>query len=301
MKSTIKLLAVAALLVACGDNKSVPDAGKRMDGPVADAMCSNCPAAPALGAQIDRMGRPAINTALNHGFEGASAAKEAAKTAYNTANPADTTMLAPFVPEFMKNLAVIDALDTGICGNAICERGEANVAGGTNVACPADCPATGQIGGICGNTVCEYGEANTATGTNIACPTDCPTANQVGTIPVNGCQNQVLYNGGMNAPPNAMSYQTLATVLVGDELYLDTSKAICAFYLAVEFGVAISQPNTTCGGRAPQYDVIDFTFSLGALGLKGFSTDGLFTPQFKDNAGPHTDYLPSFPYLGDPN
>ena len=45
---TIMLLAVT-LAFACGDNKQRPDAGQRMDGPTADAMCSNCPAAPTLG------------------------------------------------------------------------------------------------------------------------------------------------------------------------------------------------------------------------------------------------------------
>ena len=41
------------------------------------------PAAPALGAQIDRLGRPAINTVLNHGFDGSASSAGAAKDAYN--------------------------------------------------------------------------------------------------------------------------------------------------------------------------------------------------------------------------
>lgn len=262
MKSTIKLLAVAALLVACGDNKSVPDARKNPDGPPADAMCSNCPAAPTLGAQIDRMGRPAINTALNHGFDSTAAAGPA-KDAYNQAS--DPTTWLAFVPQFMRNLAIIDALDSGVCGNGLCEN----------------------IG--------TYVE------TNATCAVDCPNANQTGTVGQNGCTNQVLYNGGQSQTPMATSYQTLGGVLADDQLYLDTSKAQCAFYLAVEFGVVTGGGNSTCGGRAPYYDVIDFTFSLGAMGLKGFSADGMFTPQVKDNVGPHADLLASFPYLGDPH
>jgi hypothetical protein len=211
--------------------------------------------------QIDRMGRPAINTALNHAFDGDATATAAAKKAYNEqADPA--TWLAN-VPEFQKNLAIIDALDTGMCGNGKCETGETGTTTGN---CMADC-------------------GTTAAGTG------------------NGCGNQALYNGtGMGAPtasPN--SYQTLAGVMAGDELYLDTTKGTCAFYLAVEFGIATGGTNSTCGGRAPQYDVIDFTLSVGAEGIAGFSTDGNFTPEIRDGASAHGDYSSVFPFLGEPN
>jgi hypothetical protein len=263
----MKILAVAALaLIACGDNKTKPDGGGPKDAPPGDAQCSNCPAAPTLGMQIDRMGRPAINTALNNGFNGDTTSAQAAKKAYNE-NSMPSTWVS-FVPEFMKNLAIVDSLDTGFCGNALCEVGEANMAGGTNVACPADCPTNAQVGTI-----------------------------------TTACGNQALYNGTGMGGPTATSYQTLAGVMAGDELYLDTSKGVCAFYLAVEFAVATGAPgaNTTCGGRAPQYDVIDFTLSVGAVGIAGFSTDGLFAPDIKDNASAHTDYTSTFPYLGEPN
>ena len=261
MKSTIKILAVAAIaLMACGDNKTRPDAGGKKDAPPGDAMCSNCPAAPMLGMQIDRMGRPAINTALNHGFDGDATAAQAAKKAYN--EQSDPATWVQNVPEFMKNLAIIDALDTGFCGNKLCEVGETGGAAGN---CMGDCGAT------------AMGTLTTA------------------------CGNQALYNGTGMGAPMATSYQTLAGVLSGDELYLDTSKGVCAFYLAVEFGVATGGTNSTCGGRAPQYDVIDFTLSLGAIGIAGFSTDGMFTPAFKDNANVHTDFTSTFPFLGAPH
>src|SRR5262245_23351859 len=129
MKTTIKILAVAAFaLIACGDNRERVDAGGKMDGPPGDAQCSNCPTAPMLGMQIDRMGRPAINTALNHGFDGNATAAQAAKKAYNEQTMASEWLTN--VPEFMKNLAIVDALDTGFCGNKLCELGEANTAGG---------------------------------------------------------------------------------------------------------------------------------------------------------------------------
>ena len=264
--NTIKLLAVAAIaMIGCGDNKTRPDARTRMDSLPADAQCSNCPAAPAVGAQIDRMARPAVNTALNHGFD-ATAAAQPAKDTYN--QDASKANWATNVGEFMINLAMIDALDSGVCGNGRCEAGEVN--------------------------------AN-PNGTQVACPGDCPTANQVG-AGANGCGNQVLYNGNAagGGAPNAMSYAGLASILSNDELYLDTDKGTCGLYLAVEFGVVTGGSNTTCGGRALDYDVIDFSYSALAAGLSGFVIPG-FVPKIKDNAPAHTDYLAAFPYLGPPH
>jgi hypothetical protein len=81
---------------------------------------SGPPAPPALGTQIDRMGRPAINTALNHVFDPACAAPGlcAAKDTYNADNnPANWSSAdGGYVPQIYGNLAIFDALDT-VCGN----------------------------------------------------------------------------------------------------------------------------------------------------------------------------------------
>jgi hypothetical protein len=280
---TIKLLAIAAVaLLGCGDNKQVTDAGPRDS--TADAYCSNCPAAPTIGAQIDRMGRPAVNTALNHGFD-VTAASEPAKKAYN--EDSSRANWGTNVPEFMVNLAIVDVLDTGVCGNGICETGEQNAAGTGQ--CTVDCTTAGQVGGVCGNASCEIGETNTN------CAADCPTVGQIGTASTNGCGNQALYT----SPPAATSYGSLATLLSQDELYLDTGKTSCLFYLAVEFGVVTGGGNSTCGGRTPEYDVIDYSFSMLAMGLKGFDTQ--LQPLVKDGAPKHDDLLTEFPYLGAPH
>jgi hypothetical protein len=268
MKTTTKLLALLIALAACGDNKGRADAHQGPDGPPADAQCSNCPAAPTLGTQIDRMGRPAINTLLNRFFESPTVGQGTAKDAYNMAS--DPTMwVTANEGEFKKNLGILDALDFGVCGNGLCEVG-------------------------------EFG----ANGTTGVCPLDCPGAADVGTV-TESCGNQVLYNGGAGGAPATDSYKAMADVLAADELWLDTTKTDCEFYLAVEFGFVLSHMptggNMTCGGRAPQYDVVDFSLSAIALGISGFSTDGRFIPKFKDNAPPHTDYLPVFPYLGEPH
>jgi hypothetical protein len=256
---TIKLFTVAALaLIGCGDNRGAPDARVRdSSGPDAFVI----PAVPTIGAQIDRMGRAAVNTALNHGFD-PSAAADTAKVAYNQMTAKTDWLGQANVGEFMKNLAFIDVLDSGICGNGICETGETGTAAGN---CMVDC-------------------GTTATGAG------------------NGCGNQVLFNGnpagGGTATP--LSYATLAGILAEDELYLDTGKTNCSFYLGVEFGVVTGGGNSTCGGRTPEYDVIDFSFSMLAMGLKGFSNT--FQPQITDGVPKHADVSSTdFPFLGTPH
>jgi len=73
------------------------------------------PPAPKPGALIDRMGRPAISTALIHTFDNNSGAKDMAKDKYNTDEP---EAWASHQPEVEKNLAILDGIDT-ICGNQL--------------------------------------------------------------------------------------------------------------------------------------------------------------------------------------
>ncbi len=109
---------------------------------------------PEPGAQIDRMGRPAINTALSGAFVqynslGAPVAADATERgllqdAYNEdtteADWADT-----YGPLFIGNLAVIDALDTGLNGttNAVACTNQAGSGGNLNS--PAN---YGTLGGL---------------------------------------------------------------------------------------------------------------------------------------------------------
>jgi hypothetical protein len=96
---------------AGGSGGSKPDAGPdgSMDG-------GGPPAPPPLGAQIDRMGRPAINTALNNSFNPDAMSKGKAKDAYNAAAPAKWST---FQDEFEKNLAILDGLDTNCCNQLL--------------------------------------------------------------------------------------------------------------------------------------------------------------------------------------
>lgn len=138
---TLVTLSLGLLLGACGDNLKAPaDAPKAIDAPP-----MGFPAAPTLGAVIDRMGKPAVNTAINAVVD-SGAAKTAKKDAYNHA-ALDPTMWAstvldaagtdPAYPitsaaqvlgprktvlgEFKKYLGIFDTLDqaSGLPGTAV--------------------------------------------------------------------------------------------------------------------------------------------------------------------------------------
>lgn len=126
MRSTLArhLAAGAIALGGCGGpSETVHHDGGNLDG-------APLPPAPALGAQLDRMGRPLIGTALIGVF--APAQDQAAmRDAYNRApDPAawPTATIATGLTieaEMETNLAVFDAFDVGInvpnpgCGNAV--------------------------------------------------------------------------------------------------------------------------------------------------------------------------------------
>lgn len=118
----MRLAIVATLVFAAscgGDDQAVSDAS--YDGPELDAQ--GFPPAPTLGAPIDRMGRPAINTVLNSLFEPNAAKKAAKRDAYNHAIDPDgwpmATLDATAVPatrivgELSAYLGIFDAVDKG--------------------------------------------------------------------------------------------------------------------------------------------------------------------------------------------
>jgi hypothetical protein len=99
-----------------GDSSGGPmDSGGSSSGGDASDGGGNAPTPPALGTQIDRMGRPAINTALNHTFDTNATTKGAAKDAYN-ADKSQAGWPAAYLGQFKANLAIYDGLDT-TCGN----------------------------------------------------------------------------------------------------------------------------------------------------------------------------------------
>jgi len=129
---SIALALSAVSFIGCGDDtKPAVDAPKPIDA-VPDMMIDALvfPAAPTLGTQVDRMGRPAVNTALNAVLDD-DPLKTSKKDKYNQAsNPATwkSTQLDPALTppqgtvllEFMKYLGVFDTLDqaSGLPGTA---------------------------------------------------------------------------------------------------------------------------------------------------------------------------------------
>lgn len=113
---------VAFVASGCGDDDSTaspkPDAATTDTGSSGSSGTSGGdgstkPQPPTLGAQIDRMGRPAINTAVNKTFAGA--ARDPARDAYNADN-ANSGWVAKYRAEIAGNLAIYDGVDRN-CGN----------------------------------------------------------------------------------------------------------------------------------------------------------------------------------------
>jgi hypothetical protein len=225
--------AVALALAGCGgthlasvDEAPMPDAG-------------GVPPPPMLGVQLDRLGRPAISTALIAVFGPAGAAQAAQKDAYHRATDPATWATAPLQAnvtierELATNLAVFDALDTGLS----------------------------LLGA--------------------------------------GCGNALRYSG----PPGATSYLGAARLFADDRLYVDTSKATCTTYLALEIELASagSYVHDTCGGRTLTHDAIDVLYSVVAAGIAGLDPGNGFAGRIRDGVGPHSDVTNSFPFLGPPH
>jgi hypothetical protein len=129
------LSAASGLALGCnGDDNtdggldSGPDTGADVVSPPDAGDAGNNP--PALKTQIDRVGRPVINTALNHGFDSNAAAAGAAKDTYN-ADKNIAGWAATYGAEFERNLAILDGLDN-VCGNQVAySNGYAALAGVT--------------------------------------------------------------------------------------------------------------------------------------------------------------------------
>jgi hypothetical protein len=109
----IMTISATALLAACGTDAPTSDSTPTPDKPVDQTI--TIPHRPAIGVQIDRIGRPAISTALNNTFNSDKTAKDAAKDAYAKAGMSEWMS---FMDDFMVSLAILDSLDT-VCGNQL--------------------------------------------------------------------------------------------------------------------------------------------------------------------------------------
>lgn len=117
---SIVMMAVAALAVTGCSNSGTGGTGKDA-GTKPDSGTPQPPAAPTLGAQIDRMGRAGVNTALTDPFDISAsvggASENAVKDAYN-ADSTESAWVATHAAKVAFNLAVLDGLDR-VCGNQL--------------------------------------------------------------------------------------------------------------------------------------------------------------------------------------
>jgi hypothetical protein len=149
MRTLSTLIVASALVLALGCSKKGDNPNNdadNADSPVDQPPPGDAPPvppAPAIGAQIDRMGRPVINTALvalgNTSAADTTTMKDNYNHASNPATWATTTLITgvTVVDEFKTNLALLDALDTGLvnggCKNQLLYNGVA-AGGGTPAA-----------------------------------------------------------------------------------------------------------------------------------------------------------------------
>jgi hypothetical protein len=110
------------MVVGCSDDDTNNgDAGSTDLSANVDQHSGAFPTPPTIGAQIDRMGRAGINTALTDPFfdetsTTATAMHHAKQDQYNQAS--DPTMWLQFSSEITASLGVFDALDD-VCGNQL--------------------------------------------------------------------------------------------------------------------------------------------------------------------------------------
>ncbi len=211
------VLSLSLLALGCDDEPDTSGGGTGGSGTGGMGGATGGPRGaddpPTLGDQIDRMGRPAINIALNNTFNPDQATKATAKNAYNEAPPSEWI---GFADAFAESMAIWDSLD-GICGN------------------------------------------------------------------------QIL------AGEDGQRYLLLSTVLTDDQLYVNSSRSECGFYLGVEAeAIAVVEEGVgACGGRTPEDDVIETTLSLLISGeLEGID-DGV--------EGNDLEFSNSFPFLPPPH
>lgn len=191
---TLASLSLGLFAIGCGDNLKGPVDGGKVDAPNDTVVI---PAAPTLGTTIDRMGKPAVNTALNAVIEADPNLKKAKKDAYNHA-----------------------ALEPTTWGTTVLDPA------GTDPAYPITLPTQ-----VLGARKTVIGEFKKYIGIFDTLDQGAPIVGATAG-PGGGCGNGALFNN-----PAGSFYTVLATVLADDELYVDTAKLTCNTYLSVEVDV----------------------------------------------------------------
>jgi hypothetical protein len=117
---TVLIAAIAAIFavaVGCSDDPSTTTTSSGTSSSSTSSSSGSLGKMPTLGGQIDRMGRPAINTAANKTFEKDATKADMGKDAWN-ANSDPSKWKTDYVAEIQTNIAILDSLDT-VCGNQL--------------------------------------------------------------------------------------------------------------------------------------------------------------------------------------
>lgn len=104
------------------------------------------------------------------------------------------------------------------------------------------------------------------------------------------CGNQALANTADTSPAR---YDPLANALTDDRIYLNAGSGACTQYLGVELNATGLVPNNDCGGRTPNYDSIDVTYTALGSTLAAPLGDNVNSDNVVHSAT-------AFPFLADP-
>lgn len=126
---------ISFIAYGCGDDDVAatpkPDSGASSSGGSSGGSSGttdapSIPPKPTLGAQIDRMARPGVNTALQQTFT-PNATREAAQDSYNK-DGNKATWVATYKANFAGSLAIYDGVDRN-CGNQAFASADASADG----------------------------------------------------------------------------------------------------------------------------------------------------------------------------
>ena len=118
----------------------------------------------------------------------------------------------------------------------------------------------------------------------------------VGSCGDNPVTNRASANPADGLATGASRYNFIATVFADDQLYLNGGSAgaeagLCNQYLSAELGViGVTGLETDCGGRTPNHDTIQTTYSAVAIGAASGVDDGIAADESAHS-------LTAFPFL----
>lgn len=117
---------------------------------------------------------------------------------------------------------------------------------------------------------------------------------------VRGCADNVITNrtsfsnSSLGSSTDSDRYELFAEILADDQIYINAdASSTCTQYMAVELSKMGFPYSNDCGGRKPQMDVVETTYSIIMSGELLGTDDGVT----EDNVSPSS----TFPFLRNPS